>query len=100
MFSRSWISHTPDNSYRSYQRFYLINEAKGSFFMVLTLKPHLHVAVNKGGFAYGRNCDNTYSVFFFLICAWLHTCTPLSGPLCKFVFNMFNHVVVNIIIII
>ena len=32
-----------------------------SFSIVLTLKPHLHVAVDKGGFARGRNCDNGYS---------------------------------------
>ena len=53
---------TPDlnSSYRSYQRFEHINEAKGKFFFVLTLKPRLHVAVNKGGFARGRNCDSIY----------------------------------------
>ena len=49
-----------NSSYRSYQRFKHINEAKGSFSIVLTLKPRLHVAVNKGGFARGRNCDNSY----------------------------------------
>ena len=45
--------------FRSYQRFYHINEAKGSFSIVLTLKPRLHGAVNKGGFARGRNYDNS-----------------------------------------
>ena len=37
-----------------------INEAKGSFSIVLTHKPRLHVAVNKGGLARGRNCDGSY----------------------------------------
>ena len=26
----------------------------------MTLKPRLHAAVNKGGSARGRNCDNSY----------------------------------------
>ena len=37
-----------------------MNEAKGWFSIVLTHKPRLHVAVNKGGFAYGRNFDKGY----------------------------------------
>jgi len=49
-----------NSSYCSYQRVQHINEPKGSFSIVLTLKPRLHVAVNKGGFAPGRNCDNSY----------------------------------------
>ena len=30
------------------------------FSIVFTHKPRLHVAVNKGRFARGRNCDNSY----------------------------------------
>ena len=30
------------------------------FSIVFTHKPRLHVAVNKGGFARGRNFDNSY----------------------------------------
>ena len=56
------IGFTSNSSYRSYQRFEHINEAKGSFSIVLTQKPSLHVAVNKGGFARGRNCNNSYCV--------------------------------------
>ena len=37
-----------------------MNEANGSFSIVLTHKPRLHIAVNKGGLARGRNCDNSY----------------------------------------
>ena len=33
-----------------------------SFSIVLTLKPRLHVAENKGGFARGRNCDDNYFI--------------------------------------
>ena len=36
------------------------NETKGSFSIVLTNKPRLHVAVNEGGLARGRNCNNSY----------------------------------------
>ena len=46
------------SSYRSYQRSKHINEANGSRYIVLILKPR--VAVNKGGFARARNCDNSY----------------------------------------
>ena len=45
-----WVGDS-NSSYRSY---------KGSFSIVLTLKPRLHVAVNKGGFGRGRNCDDNY----------------------------------------
>ena len=37
-----------------------LNEAKGSFSIVLAHKPRLHVVVNKGGLARGRNCDKSY----------------------------------------
>ena len=37
-----------------------INDAKGSFSIVLTPKPRLHVAVNKAGLARGRNFDKSY----------------------------------------
>ena len=33
---------------------------KGSFSIVLTHTLRLHADVNKGGFARGRNCDNSY----------------------------------------
>ena len=39
------------------------NKAKGLFSIVLTPKPRLHVAVNKGSLARGRNCDNSYLVY-------------------------------------
>ena len=46
-----------NSSYRSY---------KGSFSIVLTLKPRLHVAGNRGGFGRGRNCDNSYLSFYYV----------------------------------
>ena len=58
----------PNSSYRGYQRSI---EAKGSFSIVLTHKPRLHVAVNKGGFARGSNFDNSYCLYerwWFAIC--------------------------------
>ena len=70
---------TPENSsYRSYQRFQHINEAKGAFptFSIeLTLDPRLHIVVNKGGFARGRNCFNSY------YCSW--QTKTIQSPLVK-----------------
>ena len=48
-----WITVDDNSSYRSYQRFEHANKATGSFSIVLTHKPRLHVTVNKGGFAGG-----------------------------------------------
>ena len=49
-----------NGSHRSYRRFKHINEAKESFLIVLTHKPRLHVAANKGSLARGFNCANGY----------------------------------------
>ena len=39
--------HARNSPYRSYQRFCHLNEAKWSFCIKLTLKPVLHVVLNK-----------------------------------------------------
>ena len=46
--------------YYSYQRFWLTNEANGSFLIVLTLKPRFRAVVNKRSFVCGLNCNNSY----------------------------------------
>jgi len=37
-----------------------INEANGSFSIVLSHKPHLHAALNKRSYSTKPNCSNTY----------------------------------------
>ena len=38
----------------------VLTHKRGSFSILLTHKPCLHVAVNKEGFVRGHNCDNSY----------------------------------------
>jgi len=49
-----------NSCYYSYQRFWLTNEANGSFPIVLTLKPRFRAVVNKRSFVCGLNCNNSY----------------------------------------
>ena len=60
----SWFGHIDRNfrtnsCYCSYQRFWHMSEANGSFTIVLTHVPHLHA---KRGFARGCNCNNSHYV--------------------------------------
>ena len=50
-----------NHCYCSYHGFWHIHEANWSFYLVLTHYSRLHAAVNKRGFAYRLNYNNSYS---------------------------------------
>ena len=55
-----WRHQWLNSSYHRYQRFDMQTRQKGQFCIVLTLKPHLCVALNKGIFDGGLNSNNSY----------------------------------------
>ena len=59
------IINQSNSPFRSYQRFCHMNEAKGSFCIALTLKPLLHVALNKRKCACRLNSNKNHSLITF-----------------------------------
>ena len=74
-----------NSCYYSYQRSWHTNEANGSFPIVLTPKPRLHVVVNKRNFVCGFNCNESY---WFI--DWLVDCFSCCNDWQK-VWNMILH---------